>query len=368
MNKQVNGRLSGIELLKIIAILAVVIGHVTQTLVTANADVAFSDYVLPIGTATRSAQLLTVNILYYFGTCIGNSVFFVCSAWFMVGNSKSTLHKAIWMIVDVWTVSVLFLAAYMVALHGAVPAKTIIRSLLPTTFSNNWYITAYIVFLFIYPLLNIIIDRLTQRELLGLTILFSFMYIGVNFLSYGKFLYSDLLLWASVYFIIAYIKIYMPEFQNDVKSNFVILLAGIAGFVGIIVLTDILGLRISFFSDKLLYWKKNCNPFGILIAIGALNLMRQTSFKSRAINYVSSLSMLIYLIHENIMVRTYTRPAIWQWIYSTFGYGHIVLLILIYALALFIAAAALAAVYKAAIQKITKLLASRIASRISITE
>lgn len=45
-------RQTSFELLKIIAVFLIVVGHVTQTLGEENFDVSFRDYVIPLGNAT----------------------------------------------------------------------------------------------------------------------------------------------------------------------------------------------------------------------------------------------------------------------------------------------------------------------------
>ena len=54
------------------------------------------------------------------------------------------------------------------------------------------------------------------------------------------------------------------------------------------------------------------------------NIARNIHFKNRLINYISSLSLLIYIIHENIILRTYFRPAMWNYVYEKFGYSHVI--------------------------------------------
>lgn len=353
-------RQSGIEILKIIAILLVVISHVTQTLVSENTVVDLHGYVLKIGSATTSIQMLIINIFYYFGASLGNTIFFICTAWFLVSKEKPARRKALHIFIDVWAISVLWLAVVLIDRHGELPLKTIVKQLIPTTYANNWYMTCYIIFLLIYPLLNTVINNLTQRQLLRVIFVAGFLWIGMNFLLPGIFFTSKLIIWTTIYFIIAYLKLFLPKSQNSKKVNIIMLILGLLGFVGVIILTNILGLHIAFFSNKLLRWNNVCNPFGILIAIGALNLLRQSAYRNGFVNYVSRLSMFVYLIHENQLFRRYYRPVIWKWIYDSFGYNKVGLWILLFSLILFIAALVVSALYKISIQKLTAKIASKL--------
>lgn len=74
-------------------------------------------------------------------------------------------------------------------------------------------------------------------------------------------------------------------------------------------------------------WTSNGHPFIILMAFGLFNLARQLKMKNVVINYVSGLSLFIYIVHENILVRSLLRPAMWQYAYEKYGYEHILTLV-----------------------------------------
>ena len=80
-------RRSGIELLKIAAILLIVISHITQTMHAPNPDIAYSGYLIDLDSATRSLQTFVLILFRHFGV-LGNTVFFICSAWFLLESDK----------------------------------------------------------------------------------------------------------------------------------------------------------------------------------------------------------------------------------------------------------------------------------------
>lgn len=100
-------RESGIELYKVIAIFLIVLSHVIQTLTEPN-------YVLGIGEGTfiniaTATTDLDVLLLALFRICgaLGNNMFFICSAWFLVNSKKMSLKKVIRMILDVWIINMI---------------------------------------------------------------------------------------------------------------------------------------------------------------------------------------------------------------------------------------------------------------------
>lgn len=342
-------RKSGIECLKVIAIFMIVLSHVVQTLCTEFSTAQSSEYVIPLQTATRNLQYECLSVFRCLGT-IGNMTFFVCSAWFLLENHEKKYKKAIELLVNVWLISVIWLIA-TIALQGGVSSKLVVKSVFPTLFGNNWYMTCYMIFLLAFPFLNRTISCMSRREHLRCVCITSVMWIGVNFFDSELLFASDLLLWITVYMIVAYIKFYVTSLQESTKKNIMILAFGIVGFVAIIVVTNYLGLIFFPLKNAVLRWNTNSNPFAIIIAISSFLICIKLNFKSTFINYISSHSLLIYLIHENILFREIFRPVIWNWIYNRFGYSYILLWTILFAILLFVGALALATLYDCTIRR-----------------
>lgn len=101
-------RNTGIDCLKVIAILLVVISHVTQTLCEPSAYAASVDYIVPLENATTNLSYLLLTLLRHAGM-LGNDIFFFCSAWYLLESTGASARKIAHMAADVWVVSVLFL-------------------------------------------------------------------------------------------------------------------------------------------------------------------------------------------------------------------------------------------------------------------
>ncbi len=301
--------------------------------------------------ATLDIQQFTIVLFRYFGH-LGNLLFFVASAWFLLDSDKWSKKKELSLATDVWIVSVIILAVMLIA-QVNISGKNIVNSLFPNTFANNWYLTCYLLFYPIHVFLNRIIKQIDKNSLLRLCLVSGFLYIGINGIAvFNLFFPSFLILWVVIYLIIAYGKLYLPQLMNSKKANVILLITGLVINTLLVVLINFLGLHIEAFSDNLLRWNVLSNPFLISAAIGAFNLARQYTFHNKFINYVSGLSLLIYIIHENILVRTHLRPAIWQYIHENFGCSNDVLWTLAYSLVFFIISTILAAVYKSTIAKV----------------
>ncbi len=339
----------GIDLLRVVAIILITISHVVQTLSQVNHYITYDKYIVDISLASNDISCFVLTLLYYFGA-LGNSIFFVCSAWFLVRSNKYSKKKWFSILVESWVISILILVVTIIIRHGDISTTIIIKSFLPATFANNWYLTCYLLFYPIHPILNTIIYDLDRRHLFRITSSLFLLYCCLNFIKDGLFFSSTIILWISVYFIIAYTQLYLEGFSSSIKSNIVLLIVGLTCYVGMASITNLLGLHVPYLSDKMLYWAKNCNPFLISVSIALLNLFRRLPSNSRIVSYISSLSLLVYIIHENIILRTYFRPALWDYVYQTFGYDYILIWVFILTLLILLFSLTLSVIYDKSIR------------------
>lgn len=92
---------SGIELLKILAIFIIVIGHVVQTLGTNPEITGYpAGTFIDLSKATMNIDVFILQNMRYLGL-IGNAIFFICSAWFLCDDYKVSKKKIISMCVDI---------------------------------------------------------------------------------------------------------------------------------------------------------------------------------------------------------------------------------------------------------------------------
>lgn len=357
--KSTNSRNSSIELLKVFGIILIVISHVIQSLYAQNSNITVNEYILNISMASTNIQHLVLALLRYCGA-LGNTVFFCCSAWFLLNDDNINKKKILQMILDVWIISTVILTTVFIIRGGNISLKMVIKQILPITFENNWYITCYLLFYPLHPFLNRIIKSMKKHSLLKTTLVLLFLYVGMNFVRPGSYFSTHLTLWVTLYFAIAYVKFYLVGFANNIKSNILTLVIGFIGNTGIVLLTNFLGLRFELFSNWLLKWNTNCNPFIILMAFSMVNIANNIHFKNRFVNYISSLSLLIYIIHENELLRTFYRPLIWNYIFQRFGYDYILLWTFVLVVIVLSFGIIASVVYKSTIQKVVTIVCNAI--------
>lgn len=238
----------------------------------------------------------------------------------MVDSNSVKIDRVVRILIDVWIVSVFFLILSIVDPYASVGVKLFIKSLFPTLFANNWYLTFYIAFYLVHGLINSFISSVSRNCLLVATGL-SYLLCLLSSYIYDSNIFGSLLLcFLCIYLLIAYVKKYLMSFVKNVRVNLLLLIMGIAGNATLVTVVNYMGLRIVKFEDKLFYFAHPLNPFLIIIAISLLNIF--VSFKpyiNRLINYIASLSLLIYIVHENIIWRTIYRPQICDLLIRYFG-------------------------------------------------
>lgn len=359
-------RESGIELYKVIAIFLIVLSHVIQTLTEPN-------YVLGIGEGTfiniaTATTDLNVLLLALFRICgaLGNNMFFICSAWFLVNSKKMSLKKVIHMILDVWIINmIVFWGLHAIGIQFQL--SDTVRTFFPTTFANNWYITCYLLFYLIYPFLNRMLEQLNISEHFALTSFLFMIYFIIPVLPLEEinlFFANELVIFLATYVIVSFIKIYKNEWTENLKLNKGILFASIVSYVVLILSVDYLGLRTNYFLNRLVRWNMNNSLFMFLIAFSSFNMMKKKKFINRTINYFSSLSLLVYIFHENLAFRRYFRPVIEFSILRRFGIEHAFICAVFMAVSLAILSFIISAVYKIFFTKIVSKLSSIISRNI----
>ncbi len=305
---------------------------------------------IDISKASANGVNMALLVLRTFGI-FGNSIFFISSAWFLLNNDRVKAKKELKLFLDVWTISVLICGVVLLVRHGSISGKLLVKQFFPTLVANNWYMTCYLLFYPIHGILNKSIRAMSQRELLLAATALGTLYILVDYVV-GQVLFpSMLILWITIYVIVAYAKLYMRDLIDNNKVNVLLVLVGILGNAGVIIATDLAGMKIGFLQTKVMYWANNCSPFLLMAAFGLFNIFRNIDFSNRVINYISKMSLFIYVIHENMLLRTYYRPMLWHEVYNRFGYSHVLVWLLILAVEVFAFGLIMSILYEKTIER-----------------
>lgn len=338
-------RNSSIELMKVIAIIMVILSHSMP-----DGDGTLGASYIDIDTVTTNWQLLLAGLFKNMGQ-IGNDIFLVASCWFLVDSKQAKRSKVAGFLADSWFCSILMLIVFL-ALGYSFSIKYIVKQFFPATFNNCWFLTCFVIFYMIHPLLHEALGFMNQKSLLRFNIMFFIMYNCMGFIMGNTmFYFSELIGFCGFYFLVGYIKKYASEKYMNKNLNLKILFAGIGLWLLSFAATDFLGFKVSLLSDQLMRWDTIMNPCFVLIGIGAFGLAHTGEYYSPFINYVSSLSLVIYMLHANIIIRQYGRWDLFAWIKSNYGYSKLILWILAYAVVNIVASVIIATVYDKTVRK-----------------
>lgn len=290
---------------------------------------------------------------------LGNLLFFVPSAWFLVNKETCNYKKVCRILLDVLTISVIWLVAMLIYTKGDLSLRLIIKSLLPTSFQNNWYVTNYILFIIICPFFNILFSKLTHKQYLTLLFATIVFYLVYGFITM-KTNNLEILSFICTYIIIYYLRNYQSELVYNTKLNVILLIVSFISFILFNIIVNALSFKINFNAVR---WNTTIyNPFLLLMTISLFDLCLKWNFKNKIINYISSLSMLVYLIHENFLAATYLRPRYWIYIHDTYGYNNFIGWLFFGGTFLFISSLIMACIYKMSIERLVYLISDKIYS------
>ena len=267
---------------------------------------------------------------------LGNAIFIFCSSWFLCNKHTIKNIKIVYLLCDS-TICLVIVFALFYFISFTNDFKLIIYCF-PLFSSYNWFIRAYCIFYLIVPYLNIIISNIDKKSHFNIVMVLSVIYSLGNMIKYGLYYYNHIIGFILIYFIASYIKMYNIQIIEKLRFNILLILLG-----------SIFSLLIIFnhmpFDNYGIFF---VNPFVLMIVCGLFGMFsRNINFISKKINYISSLSLLIYVFHENYYIDIYFKNSILNFlsksISNNFG------LIIIYFIILFMYSFVLSNIYSLAI-------------------
>lgn len=336
-------RNSSIELLKLFTIIIIVIGHSFPSNLYLTAEVAGKWFIDLNIASSNINNIILIAYSNFFN--FANTLFVICSAYFLIDNGKVKFKKIFGMIIDTWVISMFFLML-TVLFRYEISGKLLIKQLFPVLFQNNWFVTCYIMLYILHPVLNMVLKKLNQRQLLQVNIVLFVLYCCIYTLVHNDIFYNNLVGFIIVYLYVSYVKMYMPNFSKDTRKNVILLVISSSLNLLLSLLVIFIGLRVPMFKDNMHHFAIVINPLYLIMSISLFNIFKNREFYSKRINYFSSLSLLIYLFSENVMFKRSFFRDIYTYIYNTYTYQNIVLIIAVVAVLLFIVSTSLSIIYK----------------------
>lgn len=333
-----NERKSGIELLRIIAILLICLSHAVQT------SELFLDFSL------NSFGIVVLSILRYSGQ-IGNVIFIICSSYFLTESSGIKRNKAFKILFDSMCISILIFICYLISGYRFGLLYSI-KQILPDVFSNMWFIPIYVLFYLIHPMLNSAINGLSQKQHFSFCFIVFVVYGILGFLFNYSIGLNFLLDFIIVYFVVSYMKKYCSRLCENFKLNFIIFVFTAIIFVFLAVIKKLLNLKYLFIDS----WT---SPLLLIMLLSLFNIFNSFKFINKKINYLASCSLFVYCFHENILLRSFLRPKYYEFVMNI-NPNIYFLWIMLCGIGMFVIAYLISILYKITFSKLTNWLSKKV--------
>lgn len=296
-------RQSGIELLRILAMIGIVARHYAKQ--AGNIDVfaqcsSFNKYWLEV----------------FFNPLgkVGVVLFFAITAWFLCNRSNSLKSscKRIWIMERELLFWSLTIATSLIVVWGVTGQKTIgltmiVKSFLPLSTDLWWYPTSYAVFLVILPFLNAGLRILDQKQHFAMVVVTMLMWtiiggwipqiqynmVEMNFI---EFIY--------LFVLISYLKLYGKIPSK--KASFGMILAGFLIVALYVCAAQLVFIKTDSHADLQSYIvDKAWTVPVLLISFGMFAIALQSRMESRVVNWVAQSAFATYLISQHPVVANY---------------------------------------------------------------
>lgn len=298
MNKGdiITQRQSNIELLRVISMFWVLLGHYYVLSEYSTVD-------------TISFNWIGMQFLGAWSK-VAVDIFVIITGYFLV-NQNFRWNKILKLLscTYFWGIAVLIFA---LGLGISVKTDYIYKSLFPLT-PLNWFARSYLLLYISIPLFNKLINKVNQIQLgliiVGLTTLFYIIPTLIStFISGGGYL-TSYFTFGTMYMIGAYIQKY-----GNFKLNKISIYVGTTSSFLIIASIIWNDYHMSTQADIMYLAHKGNSIVGLLAAIGIFTVFKNLKCKyNRWINILASTTFAVYLIHNN--------PIISDWLWNTVVYA-----------------------------------------------
>ena len=279
---EVKQRQSSFELLRLICMMMVIIGHVnygkegwpTQALIN------------------EMPWLYLWRVLVNQFTIISVPVFVMISGWFGIRPSVRGFCNILFQVFFAGA------ACTVVAMTFGI-GFSIKEVVLVVLGAGHWFVPSYLILFILSPVLNAFIEQAGEKQLRNLLIIFFVVEFFYGYLTEVGFFYRGFsaLHFIGLYLLARYLRLYPNRFTTMSYASDLLVYASIS------ILTAILFYLGTKWWDLGFHLIWIISPFVTLSSSCFLLAFSKLSFQSRAVNWMASSAFAIYLYQENMFVR-----------------------------------------------------------------
>lgn len=291
------GRNPSIELLRILAMFGIVVGHFYI-----SAMGMYDDFRVDVSTPSGGALWSVLEVIKILSMPSVNC-YILISGYFLI-NKYSVRTKGIWKVwSETWFYSVLLTGTVLLTGIEPVSGSEMLTAIFPFFRNEYWFITTYILLMFMAPFMSIMVGHLSKRQyqillLVGFVICFQY--------PLGQYMYTEqqLLLFLYLYLIGGYIRLHVREMSPSRPA--------IAAVVVIaVMLAYCFGKNKVGGLDSFAIFAMSNNGLPLILSVCIFLFFRNIRIHGRVgqwINAIAPLSLAVYLIHSH--------PLLTQWLWD----------------------------------------------------
>lgn len=288
---KLKNRNSNVELLRILSIFMIILSHYTVHNGVENnmLPISFNRLLLEIVTLGNIGVIIFILITGYFSVELKNPFKFKKLVFLYL----QTLFYSL-------TIYLIFIAFGKE--HFSI--KMLIKHILPISFKNYWFISAYAILYILTPFINKYICGLERKEHLNFILVNLLIFSIFGMITTQDYYGNELIQFIIFYIIGAYLKKYRDNIFNKGNNNKIIFIITSLILILSVVIFDLLGTKILIFGKYSTYLFGRTSIISILFAISIFNIFTsKRKYSNNFINQISSAVLGVYLISDNNLVR-----------------------------------------------------------------
>lgn len=289
-------RQSGIELLRILAMLAIILHHILlYTGVSLSSD------------GEMSGRQALFSGLSGFGK-VGVGIFFMITGYFLCKRTSAPQPRRVWPIVrqTAFYTAVGFVLTMIFArnlIDFEFPPNGVLLGFLDICNGYYWFIGSYILLMILSPQIKKMLDHLTDRELVRMTLILALLAsVGTDLwrllrLGDNGIVSTFYLPTAVIYCLIGYTVCRLEKYiANRGWAAFALLLGVVLIMMSPWVTNYYATMGWGNLPDL---FRREQATGTMLVSIGSFIIFMKMKWRSRVVNYVASWTLASYLIHNN---------------------------------------------------------------------
>lgn len=303
-NSKVKMRNSNFELMRIVSMFFIVIYHI-----------------IIHGKLLENSHGTTHFVLYIIlAICIVHVNSFILVTGYFQCKSKLKLTKVIQLNNSIWFYTVSIVLFFIIVKGNTFNSIELLKTFLPISYNDYWFLTNYLILYLISPILNTVINNIDEKKFKRIIVLLLFIDSILPTLTNSSFfnvtLGYSLYHFIFLYFVGAFLRNYPIEdwyiFKKTSKkalqliSLFIFFLMAFINIINQSASKELLNMHPIIaevgiiFSNSFIAYN---NPLVIIQTIAFFIFFSTLNLKNTFINYISTGTIGIYLIHDNSNIR-----------------------------------------------------------------